>query len=294
MTRSNTAVVRLLLAGVGLAALAAPAAAQVAPDPAAITATPATDASADGTSQEITVTARRRAETLLSVPIAITAYSADKLAKSGAIDLTDLQTTTPNITLKDSRGTNSTLSAFIRGIGQQDPVPGFEAGVGIYLDDVYLNRPQAAVLDIYDVERIEILRGPQGTLYGRNTIGGAIKYVTKHLPDDFALTVKGTYGSYNEADGVVSVSAPLADGFKVGVSGARLTHDGFGRNLNNGLDNYNKDVWAGRGTIEIAPPSSGFSARITGDYTYDQSNPRNGHRLIPGLAVGHAGAGQRL
>ncbi|WP_164105873.1 TonB-dependent receptor plug domain-containing protein, partial [Serratia marcescens] len=81
------------------------------------------------------------------------------------IDLTDLQIASPNTTLKDARGTNSTLAAFIRGVGQQDPVPGFEAGIGIYLDDVYLNRPQAAVLDIYDVERIEVLRGPQGTLY---------------------------------------------------------------------------------------------------------------------------------
>src|SRR3546814_7061159 len=88
---------------------------------------------------------------------------------------------TPNTTLENSRGTNSTLTAFIRGVGQQDPVPGFEAGIGIYLDDVYLNRPQAAVLDIYDVERIEVLRGPQGTLYGRNTIGGAVKYVTRRL-----------------------------------------------------------------------------------------------------------------
>ena len=82
---------------------------------------------------------------------------------------------------KCRRGTNSTLTAFIRGVGQQDPVAGFERGVGIYLDDIYLNRPQAAVLDIYDVERIEVLRGPQGTLYGRNTIGGAVKYVTRRI-----------------------------------------------------------------------------------------------------------------
>ena len=84
---------------------------------------------------------------------------------------------------KVSRGTNTTLTPFIRGIGQQDPVAGFEQGVGLYLDDVYFNRPQAAVLDIYDVERIEVLRGPQGTLYGRNTIGGAIKYVTRRIRD---------------------------------------------------------------------------------------------------------------
>ena len=133
---------------------------------------------------DIVVTARRREENLLDVPIAVTAYSGEALEQSGAIDITDISDTTPNVTIENSRATNSTLSAFIRGVGQQDPVGGFEAGVGIYLDDVYLNRPQAAVLDIYDVERIEVLRGPQGTLYGRNTIGGAIKYVTRRLPDD--------------------------------------------------------------------------------------------------------------
>ena len=109
----------------------------------------------------------------------MTAYSGEQLDRQGALDITDVADTTPNVTLEVSRGTNSTLTAFIRGVGQQDPVAGFEQGVGLYLDDVYLNRPQAAVLDIYDVERIEVLRGPQGTLYGRNTIGGAIKYVTR-------------------------------------------------------------------------------------------------------------------
>src|SRR5690606_17745022 len=121
--------------------------------------------------------------------------SGDALEQQGALDLTDIGNITPNTTLETSRGTNSTLSAFIRGVGQQDPVPGFEAGVGIYLDDVYLNRPQAAVLDIYDVERIEVLRGPQGTLYGRNTIGGAVKYVTKPLPQEFSLKARATYGT---------------------------------------------------------------------------------------------------
>ena len=125
------------------------------------------------------------------MPIAVTAYSGAQLEREGAIDITDIGDTTPNVTLEASRGTNSTLTAFIRGIGQQDPVAGFEQGVGIYLDDVYLNRPQGAVLDIYDVERIEILRGPQGTLYGRNTIGGAVKYVTRRLSDDPELSLRG-------------------------------------------------------------------------------------------------------
>jgi len=111
--------------------------------------TTAVEAADDGS---IIVTARRREESLLDVPIAITAYTGAQLEQSGAIDITDISQTTPNVTLEASRATNSTLTAFIRGVGQQDPVAGFEQGVGLYLDDVYLNRPQASVLDIYEVE----------------------------------------------------------------------------------------------------------------------------------------------
>ena len=250
--------------------------------------TPAVAQTPDGASDgnEIVVTARRREESLLDVPIALTALSGEQLAAQGAIDITDVAASAPNVTLEVSRGTNSTLTAFIRGVGQQDPVAGFEAGVGLYLDDVYLNRPQAAVLDIYDVERIEVLRGPQGTLYGRNTIGGAIKYVTKRLGDDPTISARATYGSYDQADGVVSGSIPLiGTTVKIGGALARLSRGGFGRNLTTGQENYNKDIWAGRGTLQIEPSDRAFF-RITGDYTHDRSNARGGHRLIPGLVSG--------
>ena len=236
--------------------------------------------------EAVVVTARRRSERLLEVPIAMTAYTGEQLENQGALDITDVADTTPNVTLEVSRGTNSTLSAFIRGVGQQDPVAGFEAGVGIYLDDVYLNRPQAAVLDIYDVERIEILRGPQGTLYGRNTIGGAVKYVTRRLPRDPELRIRGTLGTYEHADLVVSASAPVDDGLlRVGASLARLSRGGFGENLTTGQENYNRDIWAGRFSAEVNNEDNVF-VRFSADYTQDNSNPRGGHRLIPGLVSG--------
>lgn len=235
---------------------------------------------------EIIVTARRREESLQDVPVAVSAFSGESLEMRGALDLTEIGNITPNTTLETSRGSNSTLSAFIRGIGQQDPVSGFEPGVGIYLDDVYLNRPQAAVLDIYDVERIEVLRGPQGTLYGRNTIGGAVKYVTKSLPQDFSLQARATIGTYKQADGVVTVSAPIGDIVRIGGSLARLSRGGFGDNLTTGLENYNKDVWAARGTVEMGGYGAPVSIRISGDYSRDKSDPRGGHRLIPGLLSG--------
>ena len=263
-----------LIASVLVSLTAAPAYAQT---------SAATAASAADDGDAIIVTARRREESLLNVPIAITAISGDQLANQGSADITALAETVPNVTLEASRATNSTLSAFIRGVGQQDPVSGFEQGVGIYLDDVYLNRPQAAVLDIYDVQRIEVLRGPQGTLYGRNTVGGAVKYVTRRLDDKAHLAAHATYGSYNQADGVITGSVAVGDSkiIRIGGSLARLTRGGFGTNLTNGLSNYNKDIWAGRGTIEIH--GTNIFARVTADYTHDTSNPRGGHRLIPGL-----------
>ncbi len=272
-----------LLSGVAVAALtAAPAQAQSSQDIDSDTilnedAYPADDGI-------IVVTARRREERIIDVPISVTALSGEELIRGGTQDLTQIQAEVPNLTLEVSRGTNTTLTAFIRGVGQQDPVAGFEAGVGLYVDDVYLNRPQAAVLDVYDVERIEILRGPQGTLYGRNTIGGAIKYVTARLPDETRVKVRGTYGSYDQADLIVSASTPVSDNLRIGASGARLSRGGFGDNLTLGTENYNKDIWAARGTVEF--DSGPLFVRLSGDYVKDDSEARQGARLIPSLLTG--------
>jgi iron complex outermembrane receptor protein len=235
---------------------------------------------ATGSDQAIFVTARRRSELLLNVPVAVSAYSGEQLNRQGALTITEVAKTTPNVTLKVSRGTNSTLTPFIRGVGQQDPVAGFEQGVGVYLDDVYFNRPQAAVLDIYDVERIEVLRGPQGTLYGRNTIGGAVKFVTKRIRDDGPhISMRTNIGTHHQADFIVSASTPITTGLMFGVAGARLSNGGFGKNLTTGLSNYNKNILAGRASLELIPSDRIFF-RLTGDYIVDDSNPKGGHRLF--------------
>ena len=287
MTRRLSISLKLGCAFVALAA-AAPAFAQDEEPLPTTEEEQAADANAAAQDDEVIfVTARRRAESLVDVPMSVTAYSGERLENEGALDLTDIGDTTPNVTLEASRGTNSTLTAFIRGVGQQDPVGGFEAGVGIYLDDVYLNRPQAALLDIYNVERIEVLRGPQGTLYGRNTIGGAIKYVTRRLPADPEVRARATIGTYEQADLVVSASTPVSGdrSVRAGASLARLSRDGFGENLTTGRDNYNRDVWAGRLSLEVNNERDVF-VRLQGDYTNDDSDPRGGHRLIPGLFSG--------
>ncbi|MFQ5564440.1 MAG: TonB-dependent receptor [Parvularculaceae bacterium] len=232
----------------------------------------------------IIVSARRRDESLQDVPIAVTAVSGEQLEKVGAQDITYLTQSVPNTTLKVSRGTNATLAAFIRGVGQQDPVAGFESGVGIYVDDVYLNRPQGTVLDIYDVERIEVLRGPQGTLYGRNTVGGALKYVTRRLGHEPSLKLRASGGTFGQREVVATGALPLSDIFSVGGTVAYLAREGYGKNLNTGQEHYDKDVLAFRASAEL--DTGNLFVRLSGDYLDDDSNPKSGHRLIPGLLTG--------
>lgn len=272
----------LLQAGVSLTCLAAAvpglAQAQTA-DPAQASGQTA-DAGYTDEDVTVTVTARRREESLIDVPISVSTFSAEQLDQRGATDLTALQRSSPNTTLQVSRGTNSTLTAFIRGVGQQDPLWGFEPGVGLYIDDVYLARPQAAVLDIFDIERIEVLRGPQGTLYGRNTIGGAIKYVTASLDPDPTFSVRTNIGEYNQRDLIVSGSVPLGDMLRVGGAIASYQRDGFGTNHFTGADTNNKDVLAGRFTLEFEPSSDLFF-RLSADRIEDNSNANPGHRELP-------------
>jgi iron complex outermembrane receptor protein len=234
--------------------------------------------------EEVTVTARRREESLQDVPIAVSAFSAERIEATGAPDITWLQQSTPNLTLQVARGTNSTLVSFIRGVGQQDPLWGFEPGVGLYVDDVYIARPQGAVLDIYDIERLEVLRGPQGTLYGRNTIGGAIKYVTRPLGDQPRLDLKYTLGSYSQHDVLASGVLPLGDAFSVGASVAYYRHDGYGDNTFTAEDHYAKEVDAYRLSADWRP-SEDFSVRIAADRVIDDSPAKHGHREVPGAGL---------
>jgi iron complex outermembrane receptor protein len=237
--------------------------------------------------EEITVTARRRAESLQDVPVAVSTFSGADLEKLGATDITVLQQTVPNLTLQVARGSNTTLIAFIRGVGQQDPLWGFEPGVGLYVDDVYIARPQGAVLELFDVERIEVLRGPQGTLYGRNSVGGAVKYVTKRLGDEAVVDTKITLGSYSQRDLSVKASIPLSNTLAFGGAVSSLNRAGFGKNLFTGADHYDKDILAYRAAFEWKPSDDLFF-RIAADDLNDDSNARHGHREVAGsgLAAG--------
>ncbi|HMN46538.1 MAG TPA: TonB-dependent receptor [Povalibacter sp.] len=238
--------------------------------------------------ENIVVTARRREESLQDVPVAITALTADQLQSQNVRTLEDMTAYAPNIKVNAGRATSSTINAYIRGVGQNDPLWGFEPGVGIYLDDVYIARPQGALLDVYDVDRIEVLRGPQGTLYGKNTIAGAIKYVTRDIVGDPALNATLTAGSYNQLDAKLSGSVPVvADHMYVGAAVAYLQRDGYGEIVDDGLPRENthvgqdvsdKDVLAARANATFLWGDDS-RLKILADYIRDDSNAAGGQRL---------------
>ncbi|MFN8767135.1 MAG: TonB-dependent receptor [Lysobacteraceae bacterium] len=203
------------------------------------------------TLEAVTVTARKREETIQDVPVAVTAFTAEALDRLGTRDIAELDGQVPNLTVYAARGSSSTLTAYIRGIGQSDPLWGVDPGVGLYLDDVYIARPQGALLDVFDVERIEVLRGPQGTLYGKNTIGGAIKYISRGLGRDFNANASVTLGSFNQRDFKAAIGGQLVDngGLRGRLAVAKLDRDGFGENLRTGAQVSDKDVLAIRGQL---------------------------------------------
>ncbi len=228
----------------------------------------------------IKVTARKREETLQDVPIAVSAFTAQTLFNQNVQNLGDLQGKVPSLQVYAARGSNTTLTAYIRGIGQADPTWGFDPAVGIYLDDVYLARPQGTLLDVFDVNRIEVLRGPQGSLYGKNTIGGAIKYVSNPLPTQTQGAVEATVGTHGEKDIKAHIAGASSDGVWRGrIAYASEHNDGFGTNLENGSRNGNKNSNAARATLGFFP-SSDFNAQLTVDGLRDNSNPRGAKMLV--------------
>ena len=229
---------------------------------------------------KVTVTARRREETLKDVPVAVTALSAQALETLDVKDLGDLQGQVPSLTVYAARGSNSTLTTFIRGVGQADPLWGVDPGVGIYFDDVFIARPQGALLEVFDVQRIEVLRGPQGTLYGKNTIGGAIKYVSRPLEAGNGGSISLGAGNYGQLNVKAAANFSSADGELRGrVAGASLKRDGYGKNLTDGSDVSNQDTQAGRINVGYFPTSLPFTVQLSADETRDKSNMRGFQRM---------------
>ena len=208
-----------LLAASGVQAQQAPAPTAQAPAP-------------TGGLEEVVVTAQRRSENIQNVPIAVTAFTAETLKNKGIQDVTELSNLTPNVNLvagSPFSGDTSVLSASIRGIGQNDFAFNLDPGVGVYLDGVYLARTIGANQSLLDVDRIEILKGPQGTLFGANTIGGAINIVTHTPGSEPRIIVQATGGRFNRRDFSLTADLPISSNLLTSISASSQVRDGYQR-----------------------------------------------------------------
>lgn len=265
---------------------------------AAIIATIGVTDAAQAQLEEVVVTARKRSESLQDVPMAVSAFTAGQLADAQVDNILDLQRMTPNITLTDTGGLIAgAVSVFMRGIGND---PGFPQGVGIYVDDVYLNRTSGALLEVYDVERIEILKGPQGNLYGRNTIGGAIKYVSREPSDVLSGSAELKTGRFGLFQAKGDVSGPIIENTLYGSFGGLVkTRDGIQTNAYDGEEFWGADVQAYRGSL-VWQATDSLRVKLAGDYSDDQSDPRVPNRvavnseMLAGIDFVTGGANQFL
>ncbi|HEV7633111.1 MAG TPA: TonB-dependent receptor, partial [Steroidobacteraceae bacterium] len=161
----------------------------------------ATPAESSGALEEIVVTAQFREEKLQTTPIAISAFTAENMEARGIANVTDLDQFVPNTVIQPlGAGWGATLAAFIRGVGLGDNILSFEPGVPIYVDDVYMGRPQGSIFDLLDLERVEVLRGPQGTLFGKNAVGGTVRLISKKPTGDGSGSISLTAGNFNRLD----------------------------------------------------------------------------------------------
>ena len=183
---------------------------------------------------EIIVTAQKRAQNEQNVPIAITTFTSQALEEKNIVDVQGLARLTPNVNLDTASpfgGSNQVLSASIRGIGQDDFGINLDPGVGVYVDGIYFARTTGANVNLLDVDQVEILKGPQGTLFGRNTIGGAINVVTRTPGDQFMIKAEATGGSYNRRDIQATMDIPFSDSVLSTFTFSSLNRDGYQKRI---------------------------------------------------------------
>lgn len=247
--------------------------------------------SADG--NDIIVTARRTSERLQDVPVAITALSGDALAARSIDTLDQIARFTPSIRFDGAAalsGGNYNATVFIRGVGQNDFAIFSDPGVGFYVDDVYYARSIGGVMDAVDISSVQVLRGPQGTLFGKNTIGGAMVITTTRPEMDvFEGKVEAITGSFNRIDVKGAVNIPLAEGkAALRLSGATLNRDGYVKRLFDGGTQGNRNAQMVRGSLRLLPTEA-LTIDIGADYTRARENSAPSDLLAVGNVPGISG-----
>jgi outer membrane receptor protein involved in Fe transport len=216
---------------------------------------------------DIVVTATRRAERLADVPIAVSAVSAQALQNSGANDIRGVAQLAPSLQVS-STGSEANATARVRGIGTVGDNPGLESSVAVFIDGVYRSRTGSGLNDIGEVDRIEVLRGPQGTLSGRNASAGAINIYTKMPQNDFGGYVEGTYGNYDNIRVAGAVTGPIVkDVLSFRLDGVFNKRDGFLDDVVNNTDYNDRNRWFVRGQL-LFEPTTDLTVRLLGDYTW--------------------------
>jgi len=295
---------RLAIVACGVVAMAgAPAIAQ---DGAA----DAQEAAAGGVGADIVVTAQFRSQRLQDTPLAITAITADQLEARGQTSVLDVAAQAPNVTLRPATANlGPSLQAFIRGVGQYDSSFAQEPGVGVYVDDVYYPTLTGSILDLVDLERVEILRGPQGTLSGQNSIGGSIKIYSKRPDGTGDSFVQATYGRFNRIELKGAAEFTLApDTLFLRIAGAGVAKDGYVTRYDYACTHPGttvpsfqtaqtdcklgtqggKSYQAGRATLRWTPGDR-LEVNLIGDYTHDQTEGAPSTLLFVGSAAGVPG-----
>ncbi|RZJ44100.1 MAG: TonB-dependent receptor [Brevundimonas sp.] len=227
--------------------------------------------------EDVIVTARRTSESLQRTPLAVSAFSGETLDRQGVMQTTDLQGAVPNLNIVQGRGSSNATNIYIRGIGQPDALQTFDPAVGVYIDDVYYARIRGTQFDLLDLERIEVLRGPQGTLYGKNTIGGAMRLVSRRPGQTFRARGSVAYGDYDMIDVQAAVSGPISDQFAFGLSALHSERGGYVTNPTTGAEYNDKNSTAFRAALAW-DPSENLRVDLTADYSVDDA----------GLTVGQA------
>jgi iron complex outermembrane receptor protein len=232
------------------------------------------------TENEIIVTAQRKAQSIQDVPVSVTAFSGATLEARSANDINDAVAFAPNVAVTTGPTGGSFGGFFIRGVGQLDNSIALDPGVGVYVDDIYIARLQASSVDLLDLARLEVLRGPQGTLFGRNTIGGAISLVTiEPSVTETSVRVRGTTGSRSRYDLSAALNVPVSETTAIRAVGFTRNQRGWGRNVYTG-DTFG-DVNENGGRLKLKfEPNENFVVLLQGDYMQARNSPA--HQILLG------------
>lgn len=264
IVRSRPAIIRLIAATMMAGLASAPAIAQ-----AQSSATDAEQPRGDAALDDIVVTATKTGATRLQdTPMAISAFGGDALQRSGVRDMRDLTQLTPSMTISEN---SSFAQVYIRGVGSNNVFAGSDASSTVHMDGVYLARPASYFNSFLDVERVEVLRGPQGTLYGRNSVGGTINVISRRPDDNFRGKLDVGYGNYDAVQLGAYLSGPLGGDFSASIAGLYTAHDAYVKNINpRGNDIDDDDTKAVRGQLRWNP-SAGVDVVLRADYLHQDS-----------------------